>query len=335
MDPVTHLLTGLTLAQAGARRLAPRATAVVALGAVLPDIDFIYTYGAIPTYLEFHRGWTHSLAGIAGLGVVLAVPFWHRARRQPSKPHSESSGLRKLLLAAWLGLASHLLLDWATASGVRFFWPLRGAWYALDWFSITDPWVLALLLLGLAVPFLFRLIAEEIGARASARGAQRGAWAGMVLFLLLCAVRGTLHGEAVAMLDAQTYRGRTPLSVGAFPTPVNPFSWRGVVGTDSTYELVDVQLGGPARGPSLRFTHYKPPPSPVLEAVETSGVGRVFLAWARFPLAHIESIPNGHRVVLRDLRFAHASGRRRRFIAWIELDSNLRVVDEGFSFSED
>ncbi|MFQ5926032.1 MAG: metal-dependent hydrolase [Terriglobia bacterium] len=331
MDPVTHLLAGLTLARAGANRLTPSATAIIAIGAVLPDIDFPFRYGATPTFLQFQQGWTHSLPGIASLGALLALPFWLRARRRCPQPRLYG----KLLLAGWLGLLGHLLLDWTTATGVHFFWPFNPTWYALDWFSLVDPWVLAVLLLGLTVPTLFRLISEEIGARATARGERHGAWAAIVLFLLLCALRAPLHAQALTALDAQTYRGRTPVRVGAFPTPVNPFLWRGVAETPETYELLEVSLAGPRRGTTIRFTHYKPSPSPVLEAVERTAVGRTFLEFVRFPLAQVEPRPNGHRVVLRDLRFARATLPRRTLIAWIELDENFEVTDAGFGFREE
>lgn len=328
MEPVTHLLVGLTVARAGAGRMAPSATAAIALGSLLPDIDAVYTYGGVPTVFQFHQGWTHSLVGAAALGAVLALPFWHHARQR--KRHSRL--FLSLLLAAWIGLASHLLLDWTTAAGVRLFYFFGKSWYALDWFANVDPWVLGVLLLGLLVPGLFRLISEEIGARSDVRGIRRGAWTGLGLLLILCLLRAPLHARALAHLEAQMYRGHTALSVGAFPTPANPFLWRGVVETDSSYELLEVRLAGPTRGTNLKFTYYKPSPSPAIAAARTSRLARTFLDWARFPLAAVEPIPNGHRVTLRDLRFAETE--RHIQAVWIELDANLQVVNAGFGRGE-
>lgn len=334
MEPVTHLLTGLIVARAGANRLAPTASTAVVVGALLPDVDSVYTYGGIATFLQFHLGWTHSLAGLLALGAVIAFALGKLASHRREEPRQAGLWV-KLALAAWLGLASHLLLDWVTASGARWLWPLAATEHGLDWFAPVDPGVLAALLLGLAVPALFRLIAEEIGERAGPEGARHGARAALVLFLLLCALRGSLHRQAVAVLDAQTYRGRTPVRVGALPASVNPFRWFGVVETDSTYELVEVTLAGPSRGTSGEFTQYKPAPSPALEAAARSRVGRVFLASARFPLARIESLPDGQRVVLRDLRFTRMPIRRRTQAVWVELDRNLEVTDAGFGFRDE
>ena len=297
-------------------------------------MDFLFAYAAPPAYLPLHQGWAHSLVGAAGLGVLIAILFWRRARQHWRQGSGQPHLWLRLLVAAWLGVASHLLLDWTTAAGVTFFWPVRTTEYGLDWFARVDPWVLAVLLLGLAIPALFRLISEEIGARPGTRGVRRGAWAAVFLFLLFCGVRGFLHAQAVALLDAQTYRGRPPLRVGAFPTPANPFGWQGVVETDSTYEIVEVLLTGPERGTRMEFTYFKPSPSPALDAAGKSAVGRAFLASARFPLAEVVPIANGHRVVLRDLRFARASAWRHTHYAWIELDHRLQVVDAGFGLRE-
>ncbi len=325
MDPATHFLSGLLVARSGTHRVTGGATAALATGAVLPDVDLVFLYGATPTLFQFRLGWTHSPLGAAALGTLSALGFWLQARpQQPRKPFG------RILLASWLGIATHLLLDLVTARGIHPLWPFRDANPAFDWFSNTDPWVLAIFLLGLAVPVLFRLIGEEIGARTDPRGGSRGAWAAIVLFLLLCALRGSLHADAAARLDGQSYRGRAPLHVGAFSDPVNPFLWRGVVETDSTFELVEVRLRDPEPGTRIEFTYYKPPPSPVLEAARTTAIARVFLRTARFPLATVEPIPEGHRIVLRDLRFSPTRDARATIVAQIELDPNLQVVQEGF-----
>jgi len=326
MDPATHLLSGLLVARSGAHRLTRGASVALATGAVLPDLDLVFLYGATPTLLQFHLGWTHSPLGAAALGTLSALGFWLRARRQ--QPPKQFGA--RILLASWLGIATHLLLDLVTARGIHPLWPFKDVNLAFDWFAGTDPWLLAVFLLGLTVPLLFRLIGEEIGARADPRAGQRGAWAGIVLFLLLCAVRGSLHAEAVARLDGQSYRGRVPLNIGAFPHPVNPFLWMGVVETDSTFELVEVRLRDPEPGTRIEFTYYKPPPSPALEAARTSPIARAFLHTARFPLARVEPIPNGHRILLRDLRSTPTRDARPAIVAQIELDQNLRVQEEGF-----
>lgn len=326
MEPITHVLTGMTLARAGANRLAPLATPALIAGALLPNIDALFTYWGKPTYLQLHIGWTHSLLGSATLAALLAFPFWRWARQH--QPQSQL--FLKLFLASWLGLASHLLLDWTNSYGVRFFWPLDPTWYALDWFHVVDPWVLAVLTLGLAAPALLRLISEEIGARATAAGGQRGAWTAIVLLLGLCAVRGPLHAQAVETLGARMYRGRTPLRVGAFPASLNPFVWYGVAETDSTYELVTLRLAGPERGMAPEFAFYKPQPAPAVEAARASFTGNTFLDFARFPLLRVETTSQGYRVWMRDVGFVHATSRRRNFRAYIYFDHSLQVINEEF-----
>lgn len=331
MDNLTHTLAALVLARAGLTRLgskpaaAPYATATLAVAANTPDIDLAYLLGGTTTYLDYHRTWTHSLVGAAVLGAGVALAFWRLAqRRQPVQGR-----LRTLLLVGCLGGLSHSLMDWTTPYGTQLLWPANRTWYALDWFSLIDPWLLAILLLGLALPALLGLIGEEIGARRSGGGERWGAWLALGACVLLAAGRATLHADAVAQLESRLYRGRTPLRVGAFPTPLNPFRWNGVAETDSTFEAVALARfpASSTRGDSLT-TFYKPSSTPPLDAALATRTARVFLAWARFPQAEVSPIPGGWRVRLRDLRYHRDAPRPRLLVVWIELDARLEVMRE-------
>ncbi|MGH2652140.1 MAG: metal-dependent hydrolase, partial [Actinomycetota bacterium] len=74
MDPITHGLTGALLAEAGFRqRYGRQATLALAGGALLPDIDVVWSWGQGVAALEMHRGLTHSLLGAAGIALSLAA----------------------------------------------------------------------------------------------------------------------------------------------------------------------------------------------------------------------------------------------------------------------
>ena len=77
---------------------------------------------------------------------------------------------RMLFLASLAGLGSHALLDYTNSYGIRPFLPFDGRWFAADLVFIVDPWMLAILAGGLLLPFLFRLIHQEIGAKAGGSG---------------------------------------------------------------------------------------------------------------------------------------------------------------------
>ena len=125
-------------------------------------------------------------------------------------------------------------MDFTNSYGVRPFLPFSGRWYAWDIMFIFDPLLLLVLCAGLGFPSLLRLVSEEVGARQS-----RPAWGAvfaLVAMLCLWGVRDVAHRRAVGLLEAHTYFDQDPLRVGAFPSPVNPFAWTGVVETDSSLQ---------------------------------------------------------------------------------------------------
>jgi len=329
MDNLTHTLTAVVMARAGAEKLAPRATLALVVAANLPEIDSVSLLGGAGAYLTQHRTWSHSLLGAALLGVALGALFWWRLR----KKHPQPNLLRNLLILGWLGTFSHSLLDWATAYGTQLLWPFDRTWYALDWFFIVDLWVLLILLLGIGLPALFLLITEEIGARKTRAGARWGAWLALAACALLSLGRASLHADALARLESRLYQDRSPRRVGAFPTPLSPFTWRGVADTESTYEVVDVTLVRGRNDSERVATLYKPTDSPGLAAAQDSDAARAFLGWARFP--HAEVVPAGGGLEVRffDLRYLDENNRPRVFLVEVQVDSRLVVQHEGIRFA--
>lgn len=330
MDNATHTLAALVLARAGAStgqrgRLAPSATAALVVAANIPDIDYLSFFGGATAYLANHRTWTHSLTGAAVLGAGVALVFWFVARRRRA---SRAVGLGKLLLVGLLGALSHCVLDWLTADGVLWLWPFQPTRAALDWFPFIDPWMLALLLLGLGLPALFGLIAEEIGARRSVAGVRWGAWLALAACAALAGGRAILHAEAKGQMAARLYHNRAPLRALALPAPLNPFRWHGVVETERTHEIVELTLLGPQRGLETVATLYKPAPSPVLAAALATRTATRFLAWARLPRVEVTPSLGGWRIQLYDLRHTAQAARGSTFVVWIDVSAEGEVLGE-------
>jgi inner membrane protein len=150
LENVAHTLTALALARSGLNRSTPLATTALLAGANLPDIDLAWSMHTELSYLHFHRGWTHAFSGVAVGSLVLwalllAVDRFRRARSPavaPARP-------LPLLLACWIGIGSHFLLDLMNAYGVRPFLPWSEDWFYGDLWYIVDPWLW--LMLGGAV----------------------------------------------------------------------------------------------------------------------------------------------------------------------------------------
>jgi inner membrane protein len=153
MDNITHSLVGSAVAQVaypseyspGDRRVFQT---LGVLAANLPDIDLVYT-GITPAplgYLLHHRGHTHTLAGMLGLGlaVMLFCRFVPRVRRLAPPQRA------RLWVVVWLNLVGHVSLDALNSYGVHPFYPLDSTWYYGDAIFIFEPWVWTIL----AVPVI-------------------------------------------------------------------------------------------------------------------------------------------------------------------------------------
>ncbi len=151
MDPVSHASLGrLLVGAAGARDRATgrpiRGTiAAATLGALSPDIDSILMPFGWDRYLRVHEIGTHTIVGTLACALLTAAVVRMAAR----------SRYAPLVLAAWLGAASHVLLDLLSSARLRPGWPLVDTVASLPVVAMADPWLLTLCLAG-AVTARFR-----------------------------------------------------------------------------------------------------------------------------------------------------------------------------------
>ncbi len=340
MDNVTHTLTGIALSQAGLNRKTRFATAALILASNLPDVDVVARLGGSATYLKYHRGITHSLLGITVLAGLLAAVFYYFGRKAspPAKCAPTSAtrpasriNRRWLFMICWIGTAGHLLMDFTNAYGVRPFLPFSGRWYAWDIMPIIDPLLLAFLAAGLGLSMLFRLVSEEVGARKP--GFRRGAIFSLCCLVLLWGARDLAHRRVLSVLDSHTYAQKNPTRLGAFPSPANPFAWIGVVETDSAFHLLPASAWDEDVDAENARVFHTAERSAALEAAMKTRTATTFSGFARFLWAQVNESEDGFEITLRDLRFFSPASRRPGFVAEIELDKNLHVRSESFSFT--
>jgi inner membrane protein len=298
MDPLTHTLTGLAMSRAGLNRYYKRATPLLMLAANAPDVDIIALSRGSFEYFHYHRAITHSLAAapLVALGTALLFCALDRSLRN----------LAVTFGLALAGVASHLLLDWTNAYGVRLLFPFSSDWYSLDQTNIFDVWIWAVLILAAVAPWVARLVSSEVGARA-------GSGRGLAIFALVCLAlyntgRGVIHQSALATLESRVYDGVSPLRAGAFPTAANPFEWDGVVETGNTVRRYHFNLLNNF-DPDSGQTFQKPESSAAVDAAGRTPEFRVFLGFSKYPLWSVVPAPepeNAVRVRVRDMRFGFA-----------------------------
>jgi inner membrane protein len=331
MDNLTHTLAGLAISQAGFNRKTRYATFAIIVGANLPDIDLVSRIWGNVAYLEYHRGITHSIIGVTALAVLLAsTVYFLGTRARPPKSGPPLNG-GWLLLACWVATASHLLLDFTNSYGVRPFMPLNGHWYSWCIEPIVDPILWLILIAGLALPALFRLISEEVGARKT--GFQRGAILSLCGLIALGGLRDFSHRRALNMLDAVDYGQTITQRIDAFPNFTNPFDWTGVVESSQAFYVLPVDvLAGRVAQQEARVYH-KAEPSPALKSALATRTARVFMDFARFPWSEAVPSERGPTVIIRDLRFQPANSQRGGFAIQVQLNNELNVLSEEFSFT--
>lgn len=138
MESVTHALIGAGFAALSGE--VPSLTNPIYLGCILgsiaPDFDIIlYLKGELP-YLKHHRGFSHSLPGLAlislaitgviGIFYPLAV-FWPQ-----------------LIFWTFLGALSHSFMDVLNSYGAKILWPLIDNKINLNLLMILDPFLIVL-----------------------------------------------------------------------------------------------------------------------------------------------------------------------------------------------
>ncbi len=329
------MLTGACMGRAGFNRKTAYATLTMVFAAEAADCDVLWEIKSPIAAFQHHRGITHSFVGVPFIaaatliGVYLLHRLWLRRRKpRPGYPPIRWTYLYWLAVIAAL---SHLLLDYTTAYGIRLFEPFNYRWYSWDIMFIIEPVMLIALALGLAMPWLFGLVNQEIGVRRKGPGGRGGAIFALVCVLILWGYRDVQHRRALNAMNSVTYKGAVASRVAAYPYPINPYRWLGVVETKDFFQTMPVNSSVPEVDPqSEARTFYKPEETEVSRAAKASYFGCVYLDWAVFPLVETEKVEGelkGYLVEFQDLRYAYPG--RTALGGFVFLSPNLQVQSEG------
>src|SRR5437867_12925502 len=177
----THTLVGLAIARTGLDRWVPYAIATAVIATNLPDIEIITGLASTPTYIEYHRGITHTFIGIPVLSLALALGIY-----------VFSGNFWKTFLVALAVMTTHPALDYANTYGLRPFLPFDQTWYYGDTLFIIDPYLDLALLAGCLVGYRFPSIRRL------------SAWLSVLVALAYIGIRAEFHAEARHQLATYT-----------------------------------------------------------------------------------------------------------------------------------
>jgi inner membrane protein len=301
MDNLCHTLVGAAMGRAGLASRTRLAGATLMVAANLPDLDVLVFATDVPS-IAFRRGWTHGVLAQLVLPVGLAAVMALVGRARPSRPGEPPLSAAWLLALSYLGLYSHVFLDFLNTYGIRLLAPLEWRWFYGDAVFILDPWLW--LALGAGI-WISRRRLSPVPARA--------ALALAVVYIGVMLATGRAAHDAV--LDAwRAQRGGEPRSVMVGPVPVSPFTREVIVDAGDHYETGTFAWGGAG----VAFDGERVPKND--RAAEVAAARRTppiaaFLVWSRFPFYQLETDPAGVRVTVGDMRFANgALVRRAQFV---------------------
>jgi len=326
------------------------ATAVLA--GTIADVDWLSIYFGPSAFLTWHRTYTHSIVVSILTSMCVAILVARLLRRSmPARQvgpvgggaltdvPSKGAWAINLSVPLYVSLCAallHIAMDACQSEDVRLLWPFSSKRFASDWLPGIDPWILTILIACIALPELLHLVSSEIGAKAKKPRGQTGAIIGLALVLVYVGVRGTLHSNAIALMQSRTFHGETPRRASAFPESLSPLRWHGVVETESALNEIDVDAVSPDTfDTDSSLTQFKPEPSPALDTARNTVTARRFLATAQIPKASMEKTEAGYVVVLRDLRYAASGETQHEIAAVIELDPNNKVTSQELVWARD
>jgi membrane-bound metal-dependent hydrolase YbcI (DUF457 family) len=356
VDLVTHGLASLAVARAFSPRVGKVVTVAAVAAGMMADVDWISVYFGPPAFLTWRATYTHSLLIAAAScalppAILLAGLLWGGLgfNLPPNAPIPESpAGMNQLILKGYApklaltfapalcAAVLHVVMDACQSNGVELFWPFTIRRVAADWLPALDPWILAILIVCIAVPELLHLVSSEIGAKSKKPRGQTGALIGLALVLLYIGARATLHSNVVAAMNSRTFHGEPARRASAFPESLSLLLWHGVAETENALNQIEVNAvstGNLDADISLRL--FKPQNSRALDAAKNTAAARQFLAAAQIPKANVEKTELGYVVVIRDLRYAASGETEHEIAAVIELDANNKVTSQQLVWARD
>lgn len=297
MDNVCHTLVGAAFGEAGLKQRTRFGQTALMIAANLPDLDVLVFATDVPS-VAFRRGWTHGTLAQVLLPVLLATTFYAIGKMKAGRAGDTPVSIRWLLLLSYVGVLSHVALDWLNTYGIRLLMPFDGRWFYGDTLFIIDPWLW--LTLGVGV-----WLARKRGRPGPARRALVIATA---YIAIMC-----LTAQLARNIVADTWRaqhGVQPSSLMVGPLPVTPFQREIIVDAGSHY------VTGTFRWFSTRVSFdptviEKRAHDPRVEQARRRPPVRGFLVWSRFPFWTFDSTADGSQVSVSDMRFR---GRGRPFV---------------------
>ncbi|WP_397534154.1 metal-dependent hydrolase [Roseateles sp.] len=227
MDSVSQIALGaaVTVAVMGRRTALWKAAAWGAVCGTLPDLDVLIDHGDALSNMVLHRADSHALFWLTLIAPLLGtVIAWLQRERQH---------LRHWVLAVWLVLITHPLLDFMTIYGTQLLRPFSSEPLGLGSIFVIDPLYTLPLLIGTGIALRGRATALRWNAAGLLASTAYLAW-------------GLAAQQHVTEIARQSLAGQPVERLLVTPSPLNTVLWRVVAITpegylEGFYSLLDAQ----------------------------------------------------------------------------------------------
>ncbi len=289
MDNLCHTLVGAALGEAGLKHRTRFGMLTLAVAANLPDIDAAVFFTPF-SHVAFRRGWTHGVPAQIVLPIALTLVLLAWDRRRPDQGDGPPARAGWLLALSYLGVLSHVGLDYLNNYGVRLLMPWSGQWFYGDTLFIVDPWLYLTLGGGW-------WLARRRGHAAPARMGLGVAVAYISVMVVLAQ-----SSRASVLEQWRALSGREPRAFMAGPVFLDPFHKQVIVDRGDGYDTGRFSwLSGTLTLAGRVST--LPPDDPDVVAAKADPEVRGILVWSRFPHFELEDGEGGRKVVVTDVRF--------------------------------
>ena len=212
MDSLSQLVLGsaISIAVMGRRTAVWKAALWGGVAGTLPDLDALLDFGDAVSNMVYHRAQSHGLFYLTLFAPLMA---W-----LVSSLHGEKVLFKRWLLALWLALFTHPILDWFTIYGTQLWQPFSDAPLGLGSMFIVDPLYTLPLLIGVIAALASKPSGLRWNALALSFSCVYLAWSAMTQMHVHTNVRETLAARGIS--DAKFF---------VTPAPLNTILWRVVV----------------------------------------------------------------------------------------------------------
>lgn len=226
MDPITQGVVGVSASQLVATRKEKTLAALLGFfSGMAADLDVLIYSPTDPLLgLEYHRHFTHALIFIP-IGALLCTLFF----RAILKKRLQALSFKRTYLFAFVGYATHAVLDACTTYGTQLFWPFSNARVAWNNVSVVDPLF--------TIPLLL-LMVFAVRRRATVIAVVGASYAVAYLGLgVLQNNRAMNYAEQLALS-----RGHTPINLGVKPSFANIVVWKSVYEYQDRYYVDAIHI---------------------------------------------------------------------------------------------